>query len=88
MIRLTNLVRLWLHAWGDARTPGKARMLPIVSLLYLFFPVDLVPDILPFIGQTDDVLMILVLCFLAWRAIPRDVKRDFRAGVIDVRPKR
>jgi uncharacterized membrane protein YkvA (DUF1232 family) len=85
--RLGTAFQIWRYSLGDKRTPGRAKVLPIVSLLYVLFPIDVIPDLLPLIGQTDDAVVLIVLLLMAWNAIPKDVKRDARSNVIDVTPK-
>lgn len=63
-----RLAAVWMVVRGDARVlwralrhPQAPRWLrPAVALLalYLFWPVDLVPDIIPFFGLVDDVVLI------------------------------
>ncbi len=87
MNRLATAFHIWLRSLTDKRTPGKAKLLPFASLLYLLFPLDVIPDIIPLLGQMDDVTVIIVLCVLAYRAIPKPVKDDIRKNVIDIEPK-
>lgn len=61
-----NIPRLLKNSWFLLRNPriaGEKKLLLIaVGLGYLLFPLDLVPDILPFLGQIDDLgLIFLVL---------------------------
>jgi uncharacterized membrane protein YkvA (DUF1232 family) len=88
MPRLSTAFQIWLRSLFDKRTPANAKILPFASLLYLLFPLDIIPDVIPFLGQMDDLTVIIVLCILAYRAIPKEVKRDIRENVIDVEPKR
>ncbi len=86
--RLTNAWNLYRFAARDPRTGAASRFLPWLSLIYLISPIDFIPDLLPILGQLDDIGVIIFLCTLALRLIPRDVKRDFRENVIDIEPKR
>lgn len=63
-----------------------AKALPWMSLLYLIAPIDLIPDVLPILGQLDDVTIIVMFCLWALKMIPEDVRRDAlrRKDVIDV----
>jgi uncharacterized membrane protein YkvA (DUF1232 family) len=38
----------------------KKNWLLIVALIYVLLPVDLIPDIIPLAGQTDDALVVLI----------------------------
>jgi uncharacterized membrane protein YkvA (DUF1232 family) len=59
-----------LRAFRDPRTPLIARVLPIVALLYVFFPLDMLPDFIPFLGQIDDVSIALYLISFALSLVP------------------
>lgn len=39
---------------------GAETILMIIAILYIVSPVDALPDVLPVIGQVDDVLMIVL----------------------------
>ena len=82
--RIIHGLRLYRHASKDPRTPAVAKALPWLSLLYIFWPVDIIPDLLPFLGQMDDLAIIPILFWLALRMIPDHVKRDIHKTVIDV----
>lgn len=43
---------------GDYRPlPKKALVLLIIAIVYILFPVDFVPDFIPFWGQLDDLVI-------------------------------
>lgn len=87
--RLTRHVRVWWSLLGDERTPLLTKALPWASVLYLLMPIDVVPDILPFIGQLDDIGVLIVLLAIAFKMVPRDVWQEYeqkahRTDVIDI----
>lgn len=43
----------------DPRVPGRAKLLAGATVLYFLSPVDLIPDLIPFMGQVDDVAVAL-----------------------------
>jgi uncharacterized membrane protein YkvA (DUF1232 family) len=52
-----------LRAWRllrDPRTPTALKLIPAFGLVYVLFPVDLVPDLVPGAGQLDDVAVLLL----------------------------
>jgi uncharacterized membrane protein YkvA (DUF1232 family) len=53
----------------DPRAPKMAKALPLISLLYVLFPFDIIPDLIPILGQLDDALIAPFLIFLALRMI-------------------
>jgi uncharacterized membrane protein YkvA (DUF1232 family) len=54
--------RLVYNLMLDGRVPALTKLIPVAAVAYLFFPVDVVPDILVGLGQLDD-LAILMLGF-------------------------
>ncbi len=76
--------RLYRTASRYPETPAIAKILPWLSLLYILWPVDLIPDFLPVLGQLDDVAVIPLLLWLALRLVPKDVRDKAEKEIIDV----
>lgn len=58
-------------AVASKMTPQRAKLIVIITAIYLVFPFDIVPDPLPLIGQVDDLVGFLVAIAAtrdAWRA--------------------
>lgn len=45
---------MW-HTLHDPKTPAHAKLIIAGALAYLIFPVDMIPDVLPAVGFTDDL---------------------------------
>ncbi|MCS6773329.1 MAG: YkvA family protein [Anaerolineae bacterium] len=56
---LINRIRLVLRLMGDKRVPVTLKLLPIGAVAYAFWPVDLLPDMVPGLGQLDDLGVVL-----------------------------
>ncbi|MFN4328737.1 MAG: YkvA family protein [Limnobacter sp.] len=65
--------RLLWHAFRHQATPLWIKALMVASLVYLVSPLDLVPDILLWLGLTDDLIVITVVLWLVNRYLPREV---------------
>lgn len=87
---LKRLTLLWTLVRGDARLlwralrhPGAPRWLrPAVALLalYLVWPADLVPDLVPVLGLADDLVLVpLAVRFLLDR-LPPALRAELGAG--------
>jgi len=61
---------------ADPRTPRRARWPLIALAVYLVNPIDLVPDMIPVLGQLDDIAVAALLLWLAWRAVPPAIWRE------------
>lgn len=58
--------------------PRMAKIL-IVSLLgYVFIPIDLIPDFIPFIGDLDDFIVIIIFYKLVKRITPLELIEEVR----------
>ena len=58
--RFPSYARLAKYLITQARLSGKQRVILGAGLGYLASPIDLIPGIIPAIGQLDDLLVILV----------------------------
>lgn len=76
--RLFRAFVIYRKAIKSPRTHGAVKWLPIASIVYLFWPIDFIPDLLPLLGQLDDIGIIALLCTIAWKLIPADLKKDPR----------
>jgi uncharacterized membrane protein YkvA (DUF1232 family) len=65
--------------WGivrDPRTPLPLKALLAAALAYVIVPIDLVPDVIPIIGQADDLTVLLLVLDLFIQNAPRDVREE------------
>jgi uncharacterized membrane protein YkvA (DUF1232 family) len=60
----------------------KKNWMLIVALLYLFSPMDLVPDVVPILGFSDDVLAIVLSLILRYLKESRERKDSIIEGEI------
>lgn len=56
-----------LELLRDPATPPQARLTVLAALTYLFVPLDLIPDLLPVAGFSDDFVAITTLLGTCWR---------------------
>lgn len=77
--RLPGYYRL---AWGlvrDPRVPAPARRWLVGAGIYTLSPVDLVPGIIPVLGQLDEYAVLVLAIRKALRAAPEEVRREHLA---------
>jgi uncharacterized membrane protein YkvA (DUF1232 family) len=60
-------------ACRDKGTPWYAKAIAAATAAYAFSPIDLIPDLIPFLGQLDDLVIVPLGIALAWKLIPKDV---------------
>ena len=74
-------IRALLLALRDARAPFAARALALLALLYVVWPFDLIPDVIPVLGWLDDLAIGPLLMWAASRMIPAEVMQAAREAV-------
>ena len=81
MMFLPNMVRLLGRLLKDARVPTAEKALFIAAIVYVVSPIDLIPDVFPFIGQVDDIYVVaLSLLRLVNRTDDRVVRQLWPGG--------
>lgn len=78
---LPNMVKLLGKMMTDGRVPVAEKALFIGAIVYVISPLDLIPDIFPFIGQVDDLYVVaLVLLRLINRTDEAVVRENWDGG--------
>ena len=81
LLVIPNLLLLSARLMVDPRVPAKERLLVAGAIVYAFLPLDFIPDMLPFIGQVDDLYLIgLTLLRLMSVTDPAVVREHWRGG--------
>ena len=81
LLVIPNLLLLSARLMVDPRVPAKERLLVAGAIVYAFVPLDLIPDMLPFVGQVDDAYLIaMTLLRLMSVTEPRVVREHWRGG--------
>ena len=76
VIKLPTYARV---VWGilrDPRTPIGLKGILAAALAYVVFPVDLIPDAIPIIGQADDLTVLLLVLDLFIQNAPAEVRAE------------
>lgn len=74
--QLPNYVRLLFGLLSDRRVAAVDKLLVAGAVAYILTPVDLIPDFIPFLGEVDDV-------FLLVTALQRLIANAGRSVVLD-----
>jgi uncharacterized membrane protein YkvA (DUF1232 family) len=87
-----RLSLLWTVIRGDARLlwlalkhPLSPRWLkPAVALMviYVISPIDLIPDVVPFLGVMDDVVLVPLAIRFVLKRLPARVRDDITGRVV------
>ncbi len=57
---ILNDVRTAWRLFHDRRVPAVAKTIPLLSLLYVIMPFDLIPDWILGLGQLDDLVVVVL----------------------------
>ena len=63
----------------DPRTPLGLKGMLAAALAYVVFPVDLIPDAIPVLGQADDLTVLLLVLDLFIQNAPAEVRAEHTA---------
>lgn len=81
---LPNMVILCGNLIVDKRVPVAEKALFAASIVYAISPIDLIPDIFPFIGQIDDIYLIALTLLRLLNYTEENVLRDHWRGGGDI----
>lgn len=70
---------IMLLALKNRETPGKVKGLLLAALLYLIFPVDIIPDAVPLAGIMDDAIIVPLAVEGLMKMLPGRVRSESEA---------
>jgi len=83
--------RLSWRLMRDRRTPLRAKMILVTTILFVVSPINWIPNFVPVLGQLEDVALLSLGIELFLRNVPTYLKAEHRAaigqpgrGVIDI----
>jgi uncharacterized membrane protein YkvA (DUF1232 family) len=74
--------RLAWRLLGDIRVPLVYKLIVPLSAAYLIWPLDFIPDFLPFLGQFDDLTTVVVAILVFVRLCPPRLVAEHRADLL------
>lgn len=81
LLFIPNMVLLCGRLLTDARVPKTEKALVAGAIIYAIIPLDLIPDVIPFVGQIDDAYLIAItLLRLMDRTDPAVVREHWNGG--------
>lgn len=81
LLFIPNMLLLCVRLLADPRVPMVDRALVAGAIAYAIIPFDLIPDMIPFVGQIDDAYLIaLTLLRLMERTDPKVVREHWSGG--------
>lgn len=78
-----RLTLLWTVLRGDARqlwfalrhpaAPGWLKLGTALIVLYVFSPIDIIPDVIPFVGAMDDIVLVPLAIRWLLKRLPPEI---------------
>lgn len=81
---LPNMVLLLGRLLKDIRVPTAEKALFVAAIVYVISPLDLIPDVFPFIGQVDDLYVVALVLLRLVNRTDESVVREHWSGGGDI----
>ena len=78
---LLSHARLAVRLVREPRVPLLAKTVPILATLYVVSPVDFIPDVVPLVGQLDDLTIMLIALEAFLRLCPHAALAHHREAI-------
>jgi uncharacterized membrane protein YkvA (DUF1232 family) len=82
---LVSQVRLTSRLLREPRVPLYIKAVPVLAALYIISPFDVVPDMLPIVGQLDDLGLLLIALGAFLKVCPAGAVDFHRAAMTEGR---
>jgi uncharacterized membrane protein YkvA (DUF1232 family) len=81
-------IKLILRLIGDRRVSVWLKIIPVAGVIYLFSPLDLIPDIaLPLVGELDDAAVLWITNYLFIELCPPEIVQEHVRALTTATPK-
>jgi len=67
----------------DPRVHPLTKLIPVAAIGYLLLPTDIIPDILPILGQVDDVVVLMLGLRLFFELSPAPVVQEHLQRLVE-----
>jgi uncharacterized membrane protein YkvA (DUF1232 family) len=82
---LVTNVRVTVRLLREPRVPLLLKLIPVLAAGYVISPLDFVPDVLPIIGQLDDIGIVFIALEAFLKLSPGEAVEFHRAAVLEGR---
>jgi uncharacterized membrane protein YkvA (DUF1232 family) len=81
---IPNFLKLLFRLFKDGRVPTAEKAFLIGAIAYVIAPIDLLPDVIPFLGQVDDLYLVSLTILRLLNRTPAEVIRQYWDGGGDI----
>lgn len=73
LLLIPNFVKLIYRLTADQRVQAREKAILLGTVVYLFSPLDFLPDAIPFLGQIDDILLVALVLKRFMNSVDRHI---------------
>jgi len=73
VLLIPNFVKLLYRMAGDKRVSALEKAILLGAVVYIFSPLDLLPDFIPVLGQVDDILLVALVLKRFMNSVDRSI---------------
>jgi uncharacterized membrane protein YkvA (DUF1232 family) len=77
---IPNFLKLLYRLFKDSRVPKAEKALLVGAIVYVISPLDLIPDVIPFVGEVDDLYFVALTLLRLFNRAPDDAIREHWDG--------
>jgi len=85
LLFIPNLVKLLFSLLRDSRVSSADKAILAGTILYVIAPIDILPDVIPFIGQIDDSYLVAIALLRLLNRADRTVIDQHWSGERDIK---
>ena len=78
-------LQLTVRLMREPRVPWLTKALPVLALLYVLSPLDFIPDVVPIIGELDDLGIMAIAVIMFVRLCPAPAVEFHRRALAEGR---
>lgn len=84
LLLIPNFLKLLFRLFKDGRVPTAEKALLVGAIVYVVSPLDMIPDVIPFIGEVDDLYLVALTVIRLLNRAPDVAIRDHWEGRGDI----
>ena len=81
---IPNFLKLLYRLFRDSRVPLAEKAFVMGAIVYVISPLDLIPDVIPFIGQVDDLYLVALTMIRLLGRAPVEALEEHWEGPGDI----
>lgn len=84
LMLIPNYVKLLYRLVRDSRVKAVEKATLLATIAYVISPLDFLPDMIPFVGQIDDVLLVALILQRFMNSVDRHLLYEYWDGDLDL----